>query len=161
MIWQYTCPLPRICIHNEYMGVITQHTNNPSSCKGVCTHLQSNIWDLWTLPSTRSGPVYGQCIPDKSAACPQSYGAGAGTCSRAGRTGLGGTATIHLPSQRVSSQAEGERCWRNCQHWHSTVSLFRWALSGSSRICKEALMSFASPAESRGSQWTSKAGQWY
>lgn len=49
---------------------------------------------------------------------------------------------------------------RNCQHWHSTVSLFRWALSGSSRICKEALMSFASPAESRGSQWTSKAGQW-
>lgn len=50
---------------------------------------------------------------------------------------------------------------RNCQHWHSRISLFRWVLSQSSTICKEVLMCFASPAESRGSQWTSKAGQWH
>lgn len=87
MIWQYTCPLPRICIHNEYMGVITQHTNNPSSCKGVCTHLQSNIWDLWTLPSTRSGPVYGQASQIKVQHVPRATGQG--LAHAAGQAGQG------------------------------------------------------------------------
>lgn len=50
---------------------------------------------------------------------------------------------------------------RDCQHWHSRISFFKWVLFGSSKIRKEVLASFASPAESRSSQWTSKPGQWY
>lgn len=124
------------------------------------------------LPSTHSGPVYGQCIPDKSAARPQSYGAGNGMglahaspCpwSRACRTGLEGTTTDPWPWSKgfFRGRRGGGPAPRDCQHWHSRISLFRWVFFGSSKICKEVLVSFASPTESRGSQWTSKVGQWY
>lgn len=61
----------------------------------------------------------------------------------------------------LQRQKGGGPAPRDCQHWHSRISLFRWVFFGSSKICKEVLVSFASPTESRGSQWTSKVGQWY
>lgn len=68
---------------------------------------------------------------------------------------------LHFSDQRGFSYAGGERSCPDCHHWHSRMGLFRWVLSGSSKICKKLLVSSQSPAESRSSQWTGKASQWY
>lgn len=153
------------------MGIITQHTI-PAATK-VCAHnytIQRAVYkisearelalahtqDLFmdSAPQIKVQPVLRAMGLAHGSPCP---------CSRTCRTGLEGTATDPAPWSKPFCTGRERRgpAPRNCQHWHSRVSLFRWVPSGSSRICKEVLMSFASPAESRGSQWTSKAGQWY